>query len=80
MVSGLLAASVLQVQYPLSVPWLGGLTSGAAALIVNTVVYVAAAYLMPHSTTERARVDALFTGIDDHRSDRFTLPAPLRAP
>ncbi|WP_328681971.1 sodium:solute symporter family protein [Streptomyces sp. NBC_00322] len=77
MVSGILIAGVLQVQYPLSVPWLGGLTSGVAALIVNTVIYVAAAYLVPRSTAERARVDALFEGIDDHQ--RTPSPAPVPA-
>jgi len=59
------------------VPWLGGLTSGAAALVVNTVVHVTAACLMPHSAAERARVDALFTGIDDRSPDHLTAPAPL---
>lgn len=79
MVSGVLVAGVLQLQYPVSVPWLGGLTSGAAALIVNTVVYVAAACLVPRSAVERARVDALFDGIDDRKADRSASPAPSPA-
>lgn len=60
MVSGFAIAAVLQSIYPISIPWLGGLTSGVAALAVNIAVYVACAYLMPHSDVERKRVDDLW--------------------
>ncbi|MFF1401204.1 sodium:solute symporter [Streptomyces sp. NPDC058287] len=63
MVSGFVTAAVLQLAYPTSVPWLGGLTSGAAGLIVNTVVYVAAAVFIPRTTEEEARVASLFAGL-----------------
>lgn len=73
MVSGFTVAAVLQVQYPTSIPWLGGLTSGVAALIVNTAVYVACALLLPRTPSEEARVDSLFSGLG-HGS---AAPGPL---
>ncbi|WP_368498302.1 sodium:solute symporter [Herbiconiux sp. A18JL235] len=44
MITGFVTAAVLQYFYPVSIPWLGGLTSGVAALVVNTAVYVICAY------------------------------------
>jgi SSS family solute:Na+ symporter len=63
MVSGFAVAAALQVVYPTSIPWLGGLTSGVAGLIVNTAVYVGVALLGPRSPAEEARIAALFEGV-----------------
>lgn len=63
MVSGFAVASVLQVLYPTSIPWLAGLTSGVVGLLVNTAVYLVLAAVRPPSPAESARVDALFDGV-----------------
>ncbi|MBT8160321.1 MULTISPECIES: sodium:solute symporter [Arthrobacter] len=62
MVSGILVAAVLELMYPspLSIPWLGGLTSGVAGLIVNLAVYVAVSIVKPAPAAEQERVDRLF--------------------
>ena len=60
MVSGFVLAAALQAIYPVSIPWLGGLTSGVAALAVNAAVYVAAAFALPHRTAEQAHVEELW--------------------
>jgi SSS family solute:Na+ symporter len=51
---------VLQVLYPTSIPWLGGLSSGMAGMAVNLAIYIACAYLIPMSGAETARVNHLF--------------------
>lgn len=65
MVSGILVAAVLELMYPspLSIPWLGGLTSGVAGLIVNLAVYLAVSLAKPAPAAEQDRVDALFEGL-----------------
>lgn len=63
MVTGFVTAAVLQWLYPTSIPELGGLTAGVAALVVNAGVYVACAYFIPSSVAERARVDDLFDSL-----------------
>lgn len=60
MCTGFVVAAVLTWQYPDDMPGLGSLTSGVVALAVNLVVYVALAYLLPHSDQERRRIDELF--------------------
>ncbi|WP_051580582.1 sodium:solute symporter family protein [Pseudonocardia acaciae] len=52
MASGIAVAGVLQMAYPVSVPWLGGLTSGVAGLIVNTAAYLAVACARPMPVQE----------------------------
>lgn len=60
MVVGFLTAVILEFNFPESLPWAYGLTSGALALVVNLTVYVAAAYLLPNSQEEQKRIDELF--------------------
>lgn len=60
MTSGFLTAAVLQVLYPVSIPWLGGLTSGVAALAVNVGAYLAVTLAKPHAPAEQARIDQLW--------------------
>jgi SSS family solute:Na+ symporter len=60
MLVGFATAAALQWFYPISIPALGGLTSGVVALIVNAAVYVAVAVLFPAKPVERARVDGLY--------------------
>ncbi|MFJ9026839.1 sodium:solute symporter [Streptomyces sp. NPDC102259] len=61
MVAGFGTAAALQLAYPTSVPWLAGLTSGVAGLVVNTTVYLVAAFLLPHKDEEAARLRTLFS-------------------
>src|SRR5882757_692154 len=63
MLTGFATAAALEWNYPLSVPWLDGLTSGVAGLAANTLVYLALAYAKPNSGAEQARLAALFGGV-----------------
>lgn len=65
MLAGFVCAVALELAFPGYLPWAYGLTSGAVALAVNLAVYVAAAYLVPQSAEERARVDRLFGTVRD---------------
>lgn len=58
--SGFVVAIVFQILYPVSIPWLGGITSGIVGLIVNVVVFVTLSLMFPNSIAEQARVDDLF--------------------
>ncbi|MCZ9882287.1 sodium:solute symporter family protein [Arthrobacter sp. B2a2-09] len=60
MLSGFGTAAVLQWIYPVSIPWLGGLTSGVAALVVNITVYVICSYTVHRSPAEAARIEQLW--------------------
>lgn len=60
MTSGFITAAVLQGIYPLSIPWLAGLTSGVAALAVNIAVYVLISLVKPQSLGERERIEQLW--------------------
>ena len=64
MVCGFVVAVALELQHPNFVPWAFGLTSGIIALGVNLAIYVAAAYLVPASATERKRLDDIFTRVE----------------
>lgn len=75
MISGFVTAGVLQFFFPLSIPALGGMTSGVAALIVNALVYVGFAFLAPASVAERARVDRLFDTLAAPDHDQVAQPA-----
>ncbi|KQQ20516.1 hypothetical protein ASF48_07710 [Rathayibacter sp. Leaf299] len=57
---GVITASILQLIYPVSIPWAGGRTSGVIALAVNGAVYCACAFLVPGTSDERRRVARLF--------------------
>ncbi|WP_205191174.1 sodium:solute symporter [Burkholderia sp. LMG 13014] len=61
MIVGFTVAAALQIAYPLSIPWLGGLTSGMVGMLVNTALYVALAVLAPAGGREQARVSNLFS-------------------
>lgn len=61
MSAGFIVAVVLELTYHGNLPWAWGLTSGAVALGVNVIVYVALAYLIPQSQDEKARVRILFS-------------------
>lgn len=60
MIAGVVAVCVLQLAWPLGIPWAYGLTSGAVGLLLNLLIYVAAAVLLPQTETDRVRLDALF--------------------
>jgi solute:Na+ symporter, SSS family len=65
MVAGFAVVIVLEYIWPINLPWAYGLTSGLLALAVNLSIYVAAAFLIPQSEAERARVDTLFAAIGE---------------
>jgi hypothetical protein len=46
--------------WPVGNPWAYGLTTDADGLLVNLFVYLLAAVLLPHTSPEQARLDALF--------------------
>jgi SSS family solute:Na+ symporter len=60
MTSGFATAALLQWLYPVSIPWLGGLTSGVAALFVNVAVYVVLSFSVRRTPAEDARIEALW--------------------
>ncbi|GJE55623.1 MULTISPECIES: sodium:solute symporter family protein [Methylobacterium] len=60
MLAGIAVVAVLQLLYPLGVPWAWGLTSGFVGLIVNLAIFLGAAALLPRSAAEQARLDTLF--------------------
>lgn len=80
MVSGFVVAIALEICYPGSLPWAFGLTSGVVALAVNLVVYVAAAYAIPHSVAERRRLDDLFALIDGRTPNSAPTPPEVALP
>jgi SSS family solute:Na+ symporter len=69
MVLGFGTAAIVQIFYPISVPWLGGMTSGIVGLIVNTGVMVAVSLLMPNTPHEQTRVDNLFDELHQIQKD-----------
>lgn len=70
MVVGFVVAAILQLAYPVSIPWAWGLTSGMVGLAVNALIYLGFAYGKPASATEQRRVSHLF--------DELTRPASRR--
>ncbi|MGX6448091.1 sodium:solute symporter family protein [Patulibacter sp. S7RM1-6] len=81
MIAGFATAAVLQWQYPDAVPGLEGLSGGVVGLLVNAVLYVACAYLVPVREEERRRVDALFAGVRGRRgAPAAAVPTPNLEP
>lgn len=78
MIGGFLTAAVLELSYPTSIPWLGGVTSGVAALVVNVLLYVSCTYAFPATSAERARVEDLFGHLNDREADDVRLPGTAR--
>jgi len=76
MLAGFAIAVALQFLYPISIPELGGMTSGVVGLIANAVIYVILAYAIPHSAAERQRIDRLFDGLP--HGDGATAPLQPR--
>ncbi|WP_431862168.1 sodium:solute symporter family protein [Micrococcus terreus] len=77
MLTGAVSAVILYLMWPGSIPWLGGMVPGVAALILNTVVLVTVSLVRPHSAEERTRVDRLF---DRVRQRDFTAETITDAP
>ncbi len=64
MIAGIAMVVILQVLYPVGIPWAYGLTSGFVGLIVNLAIYLGAAALVPRGAKEQARLDDLFADAD----------------
>ncbi|HDY86113.1 MAG TPA: sodium:solute symporter family protein [Methylophaga sp.] len=60
MTVGFITAVFLEFNFPESLPWAYGLTSGTLALVVNMSIYVLFAYLLPNDAKENQRLDTLF--------------------
>tara|TARA_R110001606_G_scaffold399101_1_gene580720 strand:- start:9618 stop:11096 length:1479 start_codon:yes stop_codon:yes gene_type:complete len=60
MTAGFITAVFLEFNFPESLPWAYGLTSGTLALVVNMSIYVLFAYLLPNDAKENQRLDTLF--------------------
>ena len=60
MLAGVATVCVLQITWPLGIPWAYGLTTGAVGLIINLAVFLLLGALIPRSAQERARLAALF--------------------
>lgn len=60
MLAGIAVVVVLQVLYPLGIPWAYGLTAGVVGRVGNLAFSLGFAALAPTSAGERVRVDALF--------------------
>ncbi len=78
MVIGFLVATGLEWRFSGALPFGGGLTSGCFGLAVNLALYVACAYLIPRSATEKARVDVLFAVVATGPGDKALFPAERR--
>ncbi|SPO54670.1 exported protein of unknown function [Pseudomonas sp. JV551A1] len=63
-ISGFVCAAILQWYFPTSIPQLGGLTSGVAALALNFGVYVSISLAFPAKAYERKRIEELYRSID----------------
>ncbi|WP_417498746.1 sodium:solute symporter family transporter, partial [Methylophaga sp.] len=57
---GFITAVSLELIYNQGIPWAYGLTSGAVALIVNVIVYIACAFLIKQPHDEVLRIEQLF--------------------
>jgi SSS family solute:Na+ symporter len=68
MILGFVTAIGLELAYGGHLPFGFGLTSGCFGLAVNLLVYVACAYLLPHSSEEQQRVEELFVVVQASRA------------
>lgn len=66
---GFIVAVVLELTYHGNLPWAYGLTSGAVGLVVNLLVYVILAIIIPQSQAEKERVDQLFSMVTKSRKN-----------
>ena len=76
---GFIVAVSLELIYHGTLPWAYGLTSGAVALVVNVIIYVLAAYLIPQNVQEKKRVNDLFEMVTNAKNTS-QLDNPVIAP
>jgi len=65
---GFIVAVMLELFYRGNLPWAYGLTSGAVALGVNVMIYVACAYIIPQKQAEITRVQNLFNMVQGKKT------------
>jgi solute:Na+ symporter, SSS family len=65
MLAGVATVCVLQITWPLGIPWAYGLTTGAVGLVINLAVFLLLGVLVPRSAEEEARLAALFETDDE---------------
>lgn len=75
MLAGIATVCALQIAWPVGVPWAYGLTTGAIGLIVNVMVFTAAAILIRRTDIEQARLDALFARTTDRGQAQREAPS-----
>lgn len=76
MIAGVVTVCVLQVTWPLGVPWAYGLTTGAVGLMVNLAVFLGAGLLTSRSREEDDRLAELFAESGDGQRDVVAHPVP----
>lgn len=60
MLAGVVTVCVLQITWPVGIPWAFGLTTGAVGLSVNLAIFLLADVLIVRTPEEQARLDRLF--------------------
>ncbi len=60
MLAGVATVCVLQITWPVGIPWALGLTTGAVGLMVNLAIFLLAHLLISRTPEEQARLDRLF--------------------
>lgn len=77
MLAGVVVVCLLQITWPVGVPWAFGLTTGAIGLIVNLFVFFAATPVFPRTSEEQARLNELFakTGQSPLASNEYPVPS-----
>lgn len=76
MIAGVAIVCVLQVAWPIGIPWAYGLTTGAIGLIANLAVFFACELIFPRTVAEQARLDSLFAMTGDTPFETGPIPAP----
>jgi solute:Na+ symporter, SSS family len=85
MLMGVGTVCLLQLAWPIGIPWAYGLTTGAIGLLVNLTVFLLASVVIPRTNEEQQRLDRLFSRMSEsHVSEEaadvadFTDPAQAR--
>ncbi|HLH11073.1 MAG TPA: sodium:solute symporter family protein [Methylovirgula sp.] len=74
LIAGIATLAVLDLRWPLAIPWAFGLNAGLIALGVNLLVYVVAGVLRAPDMEEHRRIERLFAAL------RIPPKAPAEAP
>jgi solute:Na+ symporter, SSS family len=73
MLMGMGTVCLLQLAWPLGIPWAYGLTTGAIGLLVNLTVFLLANIIVVRTREEEERLDCLFSRISERPPVRATV-------